>query len=33
MGNNNYIFFDKYEYNKIYNSGKEVTKQINQNLN
>jgi len=33
MGNNNYIFFDKDEYNKIYNSGKGVTKQINQNLN
>lgn len=33
MGNNKYIFFDKDEYNKIYNSGKGVTKQINQNLN
>jgi hypothetical protein len=33
MGNNKYIFFDKDEYNKIYNSGKGVTKQVNQNLN
>ena len=33
MGNNKFIFFDKDQYNKIYNSGKGVTKQINQNLN
>ena len=33
MGNNKYIFFDKDEYNKIYNSGKGLTKQVNQNLN
>jgi len=33
LGKNKFIFFNKDEYNKLYNSGKGLTKQINQNLN
>jgi hypothetical protein len=33
MGKNKYIFFNKDEYNKLYNSGKGITEQINKNLN
>ena len=33
IGKNKFIFFNKDEYNKLYNSGKGLTKQINQNLN
>ena len=32
-GKNRFIFFNKDEYNKVYNSGKGLTEQINHNLN
>ncbi len=33
IGRNKFVFFNKDEYNRLYNSGKGLTEQINQNLN
>ena len=33
IGRNKFVFFNKEEYNKLYNSGKGLTEQVNQNLN
>ena len=33
IGKNKFVFFNKDEYNRLYNSGKGLTEQVNQNLN